>query len=109
MTRRIGWLAAALVLTLSAPALAQKPGTVEFGGFGRFTKFDKATHFDDRGGLGARVGIGEEHAARETGHVQLGASAFAAGQRGRGLDVVHEGLGGPGLHRDEFLRVRDPG
>jgi len=57
MTRRIGWLAAALVLTLSAPALAQKPGTVEFGGFGRFTKFDKATHFDDRGGLGARLGV----------------------------------------------------
>jgi outer membrane protein OmpA-like peptidoglycan-associated protein len=57
MTRRIGWLAAALLVAASAPAAGQKAGTVELGGFGRFTRFDKATNFDDRGGLGARLGV----------------------------------------------------
>ncbi len=47
----------ALVLGTAVSGYAQKPGTVEFGGFGRFTKFDKATHFDDRGGIGARLGV----------------------------------------------------
>ncbi|MEO8138158.1 MAG: OmpA family protein [Gemmatimonadota bacterium] len=57
MMRRIGWLAAALLIATAAPVLAQKPGTVELGGFGRYTKFDKAVNFDDRVGIGARLGI----------------------------------------------------
>jgi Outer membrane protein beta-barrel domain len=57
MTRRIGWIAAVLLVACSASAAAQKPGTVELGGFGRYTKFDKATNFDDRPGVGARLGI----------------------------------------------------
>lgn len=57
MIRRIGWLAATLLVASAAPALAQKPGTVELGAFGRFTKFDKAVNFDDRVGIGARLGV----------------------------------------------------
>jgi outer membrane protein OmpA-like peptidoglycan-associated protein len=45
-------------LTLGAiPAVAQKPGAVEFGVFGRYTKFDGALHFDKRVGIGGRLGI----------------------------------------------------
>ncbi len=51
------WMTGALVLGTAVSATAQQPGTVELGGFGRFTKYDKATHFDDRAGVGARLGV----------------------------------------------------
>ena len=39
------------------PAMAQKAGTVELGGFGRYTWFDKHLNFDKRVGVGGRLGI----------------------------------------------------
>ncbi len=57
MMRRIGSLATLLLVALHSPAAAQKPGTVEFGVFGRYTRFDQALHFDKRPGIGARLGV----------------------------------------------------
>lgn len=50
-------LLAAALLGLSVPAFAQKPGTIEIGGFGRYTKFDGALNFDSRVGIGGRLGV----------------------------------------------------
>jgi outer membrane protein OmpA-like peptidoglycan-associated protein len=57
MNTRSILLATALLAGTAGNAAAQGAGTVELGIFGRFTKFDKATGFDDRGGLGGRLGV----------------------------------------------------
>ena len=50
-------LAGALLLAGSAPLTAQKAGTVEIGGFGRYTWLDKSLNFDSRVGVGGRLGV----------------------------------------------------
>jgi len=50
-------LCAILLLAGAVPLSAQKAGTVELGAFGRFTKFESKLNFDDRIGVGGRVGI----------------------------------------------------
>jgi outer membrane protein OmpA-like peptidoglycan-associated protein len=46
-----------LLLGSATASVAQKPGTVELGAFGRYTWFDNALSFDDRVGVGGRLGI----------------------------------------------------
>ncbi|MFN8653232.1 MAG: OmpA family protein [Gemmatimonadales bacterium] len=50
-------LAGALAVLSAGSAVAQKPGTIELGGFARWTKFDGALNFDNRVGVGGRLGI----------------------------------------------------
>jgi outer membrane protein OmpA-like peptidoglycan-associated protein len=50
-------LLGALTVGGVASASAQSAGTVEIGGFGRYSKFDKNLHFDNRVGVGARLGV----------------------------------------------------
>jgi outer membrane protein OmpA-like peptidoglycan-associated protein len=50
-------IAGLLLLASAAPLAAQKPGAVELGVFGRYNWLDNALHFDDRGGVGGRLGI----------------------------------------------------
>jgi outer membrane protein OmpA-like peptidoglycan-associated protein len=46
-----------LLILAAAPAAAQKPGTVELGGFGRYTRFDGNLGFANRVGVGGRLGV----------------------------------------------------
>ncbi len=57
MRLRIPALVAALAGLLSLPATAQRPGTLEFGGFGRFTRFDASLGLRDGFGGGGLLGI----------------------------------------------------
>lgn len=50
-------LAGALLLTSAVPALGQKAGAFEIGAFGRYSKYDGVLNFDDRVGIGGRLGI----------------------------------------------------
>ena len=50
-------LVVALTGLISSPATAQRPGTLEFGGFGRFTRFDASTGLRDGLGGGGLLGI----------------------------------------------------
>ena len=50
-------LTGALLLASAAPALAQKAGTVELGFFGRYTWFDNTLNFENRVGIGGRLGV----------------------------------------------------
>ncbi len=50
-------LAGLLLLAGAAPLAAQKPGAVEIGIFGRFNSTDEQLHFDDRAGVGGRLGV----------------------------------------------------
>ena len=56
MRLRIPALAAALAGLISSPATAQRPGTLEFGGFGRFTRFDASLGLRDGFGAGGLLG-----------------------------------------------------
>lgn len=55
MTRSLVWLA--LTGLLAGTAAAQSPGTVEVGGFGRFTNFDSSIGLKNAFGGGARLGV----------------------------------------------------
>ncbi len=57
MRLRIPALVAALAGLISSPATAQRPGTLEFGGFGRFTRFDASIGLRDGFGGGGLLGI----------------------------------------------------
>jgi len=57
MRLRLPALVAALAGLSSAPASAQRPGTLEFGGFGRFTRFDASLDFRDGFGGGGLIGV----------------------------------------------------
>jgi outer membrane protein OmpA-like peptidoglycan-associated protein len=57
MQFRNSLFAGALLLVGATPAMAQKAGAVEFGGFGRYTWFDKNLNFDNHVGVGARLGV----------------------------------------------------
>ncbi len=50
-------LAGVLLAASAAPSMAQKPGAIEIGAFGRYTWFDKDLNFDNRVGAGGRLGI----------------------------------------------------
>ena len=52
-----GLLTALLLLVGGTPVQAQKSGAVEIGAFGRFTKFESKLNFDNRLGLGGRLGV----------------------------------------------------
>jgi outer membrane protein OmpA-like peptidoglycan-associated protein len=51
------FLAGAMLVAGTAPAQAQKAGAVEFGAFGRYSKFDTHLNFDNRVGVGGRLGV----------------------------------------------------
>jgi len=51
------FLAGAIALMVATPAIAQQAGTVEIGGFGRYSRFDPHLHFNDRFGGGGRLGV----------------------------------------------------
>jgi outer membrane protein OmpA-like peptidoglycan-associated protein len=57
MSTRSLIVAGALLLGTATPAIAQKAGAVELGGFGRYTKFDSDLNFDNKIGVGGRFGI----------------------------------------------------
>jgi outer membrane protein OmpA-like peptidoglycan-associated protein len=50
-------LAGALLSIGATPAVAQKAGAIELGVFGRYTKFESDLHFDNRVGIGGRLGV----------------------------------------------------
>jgi outer membrane protein OmpA-like peptidoglycan-associated protein len=50
-------LSTALLLLACLPVQAQQPGALEIGAFGLFTKFESKLNFDDRIGVGGRVGV----------------------------------------------------
>jgi outer membrane protein OmpA-like peptidoglycan-associated protein len=50
-------VAGLLLLAGVAPLSSQQPGTVEIGAFGLFTRFESKLNFDDRLGVGGRVGV----------------------------------------------------
>ena len=52
-----GLLTALLLLVGGTPVQAQKSGAVEIGAFGRFTKFESKLNFDNRLGVGGRLGV----------------------------------------------------
>lgn len=52
-----GLITAALLCAGAADARAQAAGAVELGGFGRYTKFEDKLNFDNKIGVGGRLGI----------------------------------------------------
>lgn len=57
MKVRVLVVAAVSLLLLTRPAVAQKAGTIELGGFGRFTDYDNSLVFSNKVGFGGRVGV----------------------------------------------------
>ena len=57
MHARSGLLMGMLVLAGVTPMQAQRAGTVEIGAFGRYTKFESKLNFDNRLGVGGRLGV----------------------------------------------------
>ncbi len=57
MRVKTGLLATLLLSTAVLPARAQQAGAVEIGGFGRYTKFENKLNFDNKIGVGGRLGI----------------------------------------------------
>lgn len=57
MNRRHVTLAAVSSLFLTFPLGAQRGGTIELGGFGRFTDFDNSLPFHNHIGVGGRAGL----------------------------------------------------
>lgn len=57
MKVRVLVLAAVSLSLLTRPTLAQKAGTIELGGFGRFTDYDNSLVFTNKVGFGGRAGI----------------------------------------------------
>jgi outer membrane protein OmpA-like peptidoglycan-associated protein len=57
MRLRIPALVATLAGLTSSPTTAQSPGTLEFGGFGRFTRFDASLGLRDGFGVGGLLGV----------------------------------------------------
>lgn len=56
MKVRVLVLAVSLSL-LTRPVAAQKAGTIELGGFGRFTDYDNSLVFTNKVGIGGRAGV----------------------------------------------------
>jgi len=51
------FLLVAVSITVTAPAAAQRPGSIELDGFGTWTRFDNSLQFDNRFGGGGQLGI----------------------------------------------------
>lgn len=51
------WGALAVTLAIASPAHAQRPGLVELGAFGLFTRFDRTLHADNAFGIGAAAAV----------------------------------------------------
>lgn len=49
--------AAVAVALLCAPAVAQRPGTIELGGFAQLTRYDPSLALDDALGIGGTLGV----------------------------------------------------
>lgn len=47
----------ALAALTATPAMGQRPGTIELGAFGRYTKFDRSLGWDNAFGGGGRLGV----------------------------------------------------
>jgi outer membrane protein OmpA-like peptidoglycan-associated protein len=47
----------ALAVLAAAPAPGQRPGTVELGAFGRYSRFDRSLGWDNTFGAGGRLGV----------------------------------------------------
>jgi outer membrane protein with beta-barrel domain len=58
MKVRVPVLCAATALLLARPIAAQRPGSVEVGGFLRYTDFDNSLLVSNKVGFGARIGVG---------------------------------------------------
>lgn len=57
MKLRVLVVAAVSLLLLTRPAASQKAGTIEVGGFGRFTDYDNSLPFTNKVGVGGRIGV----------------------------------------------------
>jgi outer membrane protein with beta-barrel domain len=57
MRVRVSVVFVVAALGLARPAVAQRTGTVEVGGFLRFTDFDNSLHFSNKVGFGGRFGV----------------------------------------------------
>lgn len=57
MRFRIPAIITALAALTAAPAPGQRPGTVELGAFGRYTRFDRSLGWDNAFGGGGRLGV----------------------------------------------------
>jgi len=57
MKVRMVVLGAVSALWLAGPATAQRPGTIEVGGFARYTDFDNSLGYANKVGIGARIGV----------------------------------------------------
>lgn len=57
MRFRIPAVITALAALTAVPAPGQRPGTVELGAFGRYTKFDRSLGWDNAFGGGGRLGV----------------------------------------------------
>src|SRR3989442_464655 len=49
--------AVSALLLPARPAAAQRPGTIEVGGFARYTDFDNSLAYANKVGVGARIGV----------------------------------------------------
>src|SRR2546427_13301037 len=57
MKVRVVVLCAVSALPWAWPAAAQRPGTIEVGGFARYTDFDNSLAYANKLGVGARIGV----------------------------------------------------
>jgi len=57
MSFRVSVVCAVSALLLARPAAAQRTGTIEVGGFLRFTDFDNSLNISNKAGFGGRLGV----------------------------------------------------
>ena len=57
MSLRVSVVCAVSALLLARPAAAQRTGTIEVGGFLRFTDFDNSLNISNKAGFGGRLGV----------------------------------------------------
>ena len=57
MSFRVSVVCAVSALLLARPAAAQRTGTIEVGGFLRFTDFDNSLRISNKAGFGGRFGV----------------------------------------------------
>ena len=57
MSLRVSVVWAVSALLLARPAAAQRTGTIEVGGFLRFTDFDNSLNISNKAGFGGRLGV----------------------------------------------------
>lgn len=75
---------AILAIALTSPALAQGTGTLEFGGFGQVSYFDRSLGFEQaKGGAGARLGFFLSR------NLELEGEGAFVPTHGRGDSLVH--------------------